>query len=153
MKDDDLIQIVNDPSEIGIGPPVAKLYKLRQKSTGLFSSGGSYPQFNQKGKTWTTLSALSGHLGYFGKEIYGRRPASFSSRGTITYDDLEIVVLEVRENEVENMPASEYVKGLHERKEKRKIQKDKRIAKRRLQAAEAELKRAESKLNKIKEQQ
>lgn len=39
-----------------------KVYRIRRRSDGLYSTGGLYPRFDTKGKTWNNLSALSGHL-------------------------------------------------------------------------------------------
>lgn len=39
-----------------------KLYKIRRKSDGLYSTGGQYVYWTKKGKTWNSISALSSHL-------------------------------------------------------------------------------------------
>jgi hypothetical protein len=39
-----------------------KIYKIRQKSTGLYSSGGEFPSFNKNGKTWNQLGHLKAHI-------------------------------------------------------------------------------------------
>jgi hypothetical protein len=39
-----------------------KVYKIRDKATGLFSSGGSMPDWSSKGKAWNNRGALSSHL-------------------------------------------------------------------------------------------
>jgi hypothetical protein len=39
-----------------------KVYKIRRRSDGLFSTGGNYIRFEERGKTWSSLSALSSHL-------------------------------------------------------------------------------------------
>jgi hypothetical protein len=39
-----------------------KVYKVRDKQTGLFSTGGCYPKFTKKGKTWKALNHVRTHL-------------------------------------------------------------------------------------------
>lgn len=38
------------------------VYKIRRDSDGLFSTGGTVPNFTKKGKVWTSMGALKGHL-------------------------------------------------------------------------------------------
>jgi len=42
-----------------------KVYKLRNKETGLFSTGGLDPLFNKKGKIWKQLNHIKAHLTQF----------------------------------------------------------------------------------------
>ena len=46
------------------------VYKIRHKTTGLFSTGGCSPSWTKKGKMWTTKAALSNHLGLVGGGVY-----------------------------------------------------------------------------------
>jgi hypothetical protein len=39
-----------------------RLYKIRDKATGLFSTGGMSPSFNKTGKTWRALNHVRSHL-------------------------------------------------------------------------------------------
>lgn len=39
-----------------------KLFKIRHVSTGLYSSGGDFPDWTPRGKTWRGVAALRGHL-------------------------------------------------------------------------------------------
>jgi hypothetical protein len=41
---------------------IETVYKIRQKSTGLYSSGGTRPTFTKKGKIWRNLGHLKNHL-------------------------------------------------------------------------------------------
>jgi hypothetical protein len=41
---------------------VTTYFKIRDPSTGLFSTGGYYPRWSRTGKVWTTMSALSCHF-------------------------------------------------------------------------------------------
>lgn len=47
-----------------------KIFKLRDKSTGLFSAGGATNNFNKKGKIWKIKGHLKNHLSQF-KRTYG----------------------------------------------------------------------------------
>lgn len=51
-----------------------KLYKLRDMSTGLYSTGGYYPRWTKSGKVWHTIGTLKTHL----KNIvrYSKAPVS-----------------------------------------------------------------------------
>ena len=42
-----------------------KVFKLRDKSTGLFSKGGTLGDFNKSGKIWKNQSQLRSHLKQF----------------------------------------------------------------------------------------
>lgn len=51
-------------------------YKIRRRSDGLFSSGGMYPRFGPKGKTWSSIGLLNQHLALFKEysvNVEGRR--------------------------------------------------------------------------------
>lgn len=39
-----------------------KIYRIRRKSDGLFSTGGMSPRFTKKGKIWQGLGPLKNHL-------------------------------------------------------------------------------------------
>lgn len=41
------------------------VYKIRNKTTGLFSGGGAYPRWSKKGKVWTSMGNLRNHLNMF----------------------------------------------------------------------------------------
>lgn len=41
------------------------VYKVRNKKTGLFSTGGTSPKWKPIGKIWTSLSAVKIHLSQF----------------------------------------------------------------------------------------
>jgi len=71
---------------------MALVYKIRRKSDGLFSSGGSYPHFTKVGKIWRQKGHLTNHLNY----LLGDR----SWKGSTPYDDCEIVSYELVEQQV-----------------------------------------------------
>lgn len=39
-----------------------KYYKIRNKRTGLYSTGGKFPDWTKKGKSWATLGHVAAHL-------------------------------------------------------------------------------------------
>ena len=63
-----------------------KVYKLRNKKTGLFSLGGLYPKYNKSGKIWKRMSDLKLHLSMFD-----------SNRDKEYLDLVEIVEYEMQE--------------------------------------------------------
>lgn len=72
-----------------------KIYKIRHKATGLFSTGGNEPKWTTMGKTWTKLSYVHSHL-------------SQSYLKPDVYNDAEIVESEVILTPIE--PANNYRK-------------------------------------------
>jgi hypothetical protein len=62
------------------------MFKIMDILTGEFSSGGAYPHWSKRGKTWTSLANLRKHL------------SMFPSDGTDhTYDNSVINVYELTE--------------------------------------------------------
>ncbi len=49
---------------------VKRVYKIRDKNSGLFADGGSGAFFSKKGKTWNTINNLNSHLSYYGNEYF-----------------------------------------------------------------------------------
>ena len=41
------------------------IYKILNKSTGLYSLGGGYPKWSKFGKTWSSFANLNKHLSLF----------------------------------------------------------------------------------------
>lgn len=63
------------------------VYKIKRKSDGFFSTGGSSPRFNNKGKVWKKLGHLNSHLSQIKEDVY---------------KDCEIVFIIIEENIDEN---------------------------------------------------
>lgn len=61
-----------------------KIYRIRQRSTGLWSSGGSSPTFGKRGKTWDQIGHLSSHMTSL-LDSQGKKPIPK------VYDDAEVV--------------------------------------------------------------
>ena len=77
-------------------------FKLRRKSDGLFSNGlatGRHEiQWSAKGKMWRKLGDLRSHLvGLRGRKKYG---------SNTSWDDLEVVVIEVRATVTATLPVN-----------------------------------------------
>ena len=66
----------------------AKFYKIRQRGTGLWSTGSSgRPSWKHTGRIWTGMGALKLHLFHVSKRRHGR--------ASPYYDDVEIVEFEL----------------------------------------------------------
>jgi hypothetical protein len=75
---------------------MTKLYKVRDINTGLFSTGGYYPGWTNKGKTWSGVGPLKSHLNFHKK------------KGKI--GNWEVVVYEVFESAKISIADVEYLK-------------------------------------------
>jgi len=72
------------------GPATNKsVFKIRRRSDGLYSKGGSTPSFSKQGKTWTSKSALSGHLALIHE--YDRYKHVHTSTIATVYADCEVI--------------------------------------------------------------
>jgi len=91
-------------------------YKIRRKSDGLFSAGGSSPHFSKIGKLWKQRNHLSNHL----NQVY--RPLQ-------TYADCEIVTYEIVESAVDEMSISDYLDEIQMRKDEREAAYQRRVEK------------------------
>lgn len=65
-----------------------KIYKIRHKLTGLFSTGGSNPFWTKKGKTWSSIGHVKSHIS--GVVDYGYRDKS----DMVNWEIIEIEVSE-----------------------------------------------------------
>ncbi len=84
------------------------VYKIRRLSDGLYSKGGTTPHFSKKGKVWTSLGALNGHLTLVadgGRYIpESQREAVRKTKLQQTYGGCEIVTYVVSTLEKATMP-------------------------------------------------
>lgn len=74
-----------------------EVYKIRRRADGLFSSGGAYPTFSKKGKTWSARGHVTSHLSQFGDRDKNRY-----------YKDCEVVRIEVQEVDVDAIDVFEW---------------------------------------------
>lgn len=67
---------------------VEKHYKIRNRNTGLYSTGGLHPSWTKMGKTWASLRTLRSHLSqHIGNE--------WRQTDTSTWQVVEIEIREV----------------------------------------------------------
>lgn len=91
---------------------MALVYRIRNKITGEFSTGGTYPGWSKKGKLWTGKGPLSNHLGLV-------KPA--------VYKDADIVAYELVEQEVGVESMQEFLAAKMQRKADREAAEKARI--------------------------
>lgn len=81
-------------------------YMVRRKSDGLYSNAGWPVTWSAKGKPWRRLGDVKGHLtAQSRRERYGDAP----------WDDVEVVVFEVRVQEVAGLPVTRERDGVWHR--------------------------------------
>lgn len=89
------------------------VHKIRRKTDGLFSTGGAFPSFNNRGKIWRQRGHLTNHLNQVGRRNI--------------YENCEIVSFELVETEVDTKPVKEY---LDERAAKKEQERQEQLARR-----------------------
>ena len=106
------------------------VYKIRRKSDGLFSMGGSWPSFNKNGKIWKQKGHLTSHLNLIFENCIRTERNH--------YDDCEIVAYQLIEMPIG--PAMSIEQYMHIAKQKKdeklrkqqeyreKVEKQKRLA-------------------------
>ena len=87
-----------------------KIYKIRRRSDGLYSTGGAHPSFSKKGKTWDTLGHVSSHVGN-NLGNYGDIKKSIPA-----YVDCELIEIIVRHEDSAKLDMAEYVERISRRK-------------------------------------
>ena len=85
------------------------IYKIRRKSDGLFSTGGAYPRFHERGKSWKQQGHMTNHINMVRKYKH-----------TNHYDNCEVVQFIVTEMEHAVWPMDFYVNMIEEKKEERR---------------------------------
>jgi len=90
--------------------PAAELqlcYRIRRRSDGLFSTGGSPPGFTKKGKLWRTQGALTNHFNLV---------SGWQGKAQDVYANCDIVTYELTEQETEVRSAHEVLQAVADRK-------------------------------------
>lgn len=108
-----------------------KLYKIRNKKTGLYSSGGYSLRWTKIGKVWRTLGPLKNHL-------QGGAATAYDRLG----DDVEVVEIEMKE--VGTLDFREIMRGVREaraERERRQQETHERVMRGHKEAQLAQLKR------------
>ncbi len=90
------------------------IYRIRNKETGLYSLGGSYPSFSKKGKIWKSKANLTNHFSHVNKSYY------------IRYNNCEIISFEVSEIENGKEDVSIYLQKIRDKEELRMKQQKER---------------------------
>jgi len=86
-----------------------KIYKIRRKSDGLFSTGGMVPKWSKTGKTWNQIGHFKNHLNQFKdrckydfetkKYIYiDKTPEYYSGCEIVVYELTQAIVEEERQD-------------------------------------------------------
>ena len=70
-----------------------KVYKIRDKKTGLFSTGGMTPSWRKEGKIWSTIGFVRAHLTLHAQGTLGEGP----------YKDAELVPYLLEESVTEDV--------------------------------------------------
>ena len=93
--------------------PEIVVYKIRSKTTGMYSTGGQSPRWSAKGKTWNQPGHISTHI------------AGLYTTGKRTYADnqAEVVKCIIREEDVETIPVDQWAAELAARKAKKEVAK------------------------------
>ncbi len=77
---------------------MATVYKIRNKQ-GLYSTGGTYPNFTKGGKTWSTIGSFNNHISLILEAGHVRNP----------YKDCELVEIEISSFEKDSKPLEEHI--------------------------------------------
>lgn len=82
------------------------VFKIRSKTTGLYSTGGQSPGWSKKGKTWNQRGHVTTHL------------SGLYRTGRETYRDNQAEVVEcvIREENIGVTPVSEWIAAADQRK-------------------------------------
>ena len=72
-------------------------FKIRRKSDGLFSTGGTTPKFTKNGKTWSSIGALKNHLNLMNGKRWDSYWKQYLPINKTYYDDCEVVELNITE--------------------------------------------------------
>ena len=92
---------------------MAKVFRIRAKDTGLYSSGGQVPTFDKKGKAWTNIGHVKNHLIEVArcKGTWNRIPTELAIP-----ENWELVEFEVHEEQLHVVSAREvYEQGRQKR--------------------------------------
>lgn len=82
------------------------VFKIRSKTTGMFSTGGHNPGWSKKGKMWNMRGHVSNHL----SGLYR------TGRETYRDNDAEVIECVIREENVDAIPVSEWLAAVEQYK-------------------------------------
>lgn len=107
------------------------VFKIRSKTTGMFSTGGQSPGWSKKGKTWNMRGHVSTHL----SGLYR------TGRETYRANDAEVVECVIREENVATVPVAEWIADVERRKADKETARANASAERQRQQRYAEYQR------------
>ena len=84
------------------------IFKIRRKSDGLFSTGGTSPKFEERGKAWKARNHVTSHMTQI-EQAYD----SYRHHSTVEdyYEDCEVVEFEVTETQINAIPVLEWTEA------------------------------------------
>jgi hypothetical protein len=83
-----------------------KLYRIRRRRDGLFSTGGHYPRWTKTGKSWTKIGYLRRHIA----EVS-------ATRSQMIYDECDVIEYTMTEND--DWPMSVEIDGAKLKQQKK----------------------------------
>ncbi len=91
---------------------IKKVYKIRRKTDGLYSTGGVYPKFTKIGKVWSSLGHLKSHMRQLFDTEYSSdwKTIYVKLRIKHIYKDCEIVTYIVTEDDNNIIEMSDMIK-------------------------------------------
>ena len=108
--------------------PVGKniVYKIRRRSDGLFSGGGSMPHFSKKGKIWKQRGHLTSHL----NQLWHGGITNWNythPHQTHIYEDCEIVPYEIIEKPLDTTQTiMDYIEEREEEQRQKELEYQRR---------------------------
>jgi hypothetical protein len=112
------------------------MFKIRDRETGLFSSGGMSPRWRVEGKVWKKKQHVSSHFNHVDINFY---------------EDADVVEFEMREVSVKS--ALDWTSQQRERAKVREAREQKWRAAQELEYAQREVERAQARLAQLKKTQ
>lgn len=95
---------------------ISYVYKIRDKNTGKFSTGGEMPRWNVKGKVWNRKSHIASHM----LQLTGR----YCRENMAFYRNAEIVEYEVKTIECNILLIDQFVDDIKTRRRAKEMKQD-----------------------------
>jgi hypothetical protein len=87
-------------------------YKIRNRTTGLYSKGGMDPvSWSKSGKTWTTIGGLMNHLSYLKRGDWQIATRSYINERYEIPGDWEIITIEIRADEQAGILVADFIRN------------------------------------------
>jgi len=81
-------------------------YKIRSRTTGLYSTGGKPPSWSKNGKTWTNIGGLMSHFNYLKEYTHNKNAIEIYRIPS----DWEIITIEIRAYEAAGVPVADFIR-------------------------------------------